>query len=506
MKRLLLPISRLRHSSGRVLTAIVLLIGVAGAVSVQLVSGHEQDVQKLNRFVQTSRANPAAMKIFREGRDLIEGENWQQAAEKFQGFIAEFPKDRDVDAALYWYAYALQKQGQKEEAAVPLLRLVKQFPGSSWRREADAMLVVLGRGASVQQALDRDNCEIKILALQSLFQSDEDRALSFVTEVLKNNSESCPGLKAAAVSLAGSQGGAKAVPLLLEVARSNGDMKLRQTAIRRLGEQNSDAVADELGRLYESDKTTEIRAQILRAFAEMHSPRAEAKLVEAARIGGDPAVRQMAIRYLGELDSASSLDELLRLFDAETTPELRSYILRALSERDDERAQAKLLEIARKGPTPEIRVQAIRRLGEHGNKSVENLLQLYATETDEHIKQGLIRAYSEMEDPRATAKLFEIARTADSPELRLYAIRRLSEKDDPQTVDQLIAMYDAETNGQIKLMLIRGFGDSNQKSAVRKLISIAKDGSSIELRKMAVRLLGESKDPEALKFLEDILK
>jgi HEAT repeat protein len=506
MKRLLLPIGRLQHASNRVLIAIVLFIGVAGAVSVQLVSGHEQDVQKLNRFVQTTRNNPAAMKIFREGRDLIEGENWQQAAEKFQGFIAEFPKDRDVDAALYWYAYALQKQGQKDEAAVPLLRLVKQFPGSSWRREAEAMLVVLGRGASVQQALDRDNCEIKILALQSLFESNEDRAVSFVTDMLKNNSESCPGLKAAAVSLAGSHGGARVVPLLLEVARSNGDMKLRQTAIKRLGEQNSDAVADELGRLYESDKTTEIRTQILRAFSEMQTPHAEAKLVEAARSGGDPAVRQMAIRYLGELDSASSLDELLRLFDAESTPEIRSRILRALSERDDARAQAKLLEIARKGQTSEIRVEAIRRLGDHGNKAIEDLLQLYATETNMDIKQGLIRAYSEMEDPRAAAKLFEIARTGDSPELRLYAIRRLSERDDPQTVDQLIAMYDAETNVQIKSMLIRGFGDSQQKSAVRKLMAIAKDSTSVELRKMAVRLLGESNDPEALKFLEDILK
>jgi tetratricopeptide (TPR) repeat protein len=130
MKRLLLPISRLQHVSSRVLIASVLFIGFAGAVSVQLVSGHEQDVQKLNRFVQTARADPSAMKIFREGRDLIEGENWQQAAEKFNGFIADFPKDRDVDAALYWYAYALQKQGLKEEAAVPLLRLVKHFPGS----------------------------------------------------------------------------------------------------------------------------------------------------------------------------------------------------------------------------------------------------------------------------------------------------------------------------------------------------------------------------------------
>ena len=361
MKTLLTPTSLLRHASNRLLIAILLFIGLAAAVSVKLVFAHEQDIQKLNRFVQTSR-NSAAVKIFREGRDSIEGENWQQAAEKFQSFIANFPKDRDMDAALYWYAYALQKQGQKDEAAAPLMRLIKDFPNSTWRREAEAMLVVLGRGASVQQALDRSNCEMKILALQSLFQGDEDRAISFVTELLKSNSESCPGLKAAALSLAGSNGGARVVPLLLDAARNQGDLKLRLTAIRRLGEQNSDSIADELARLYEADKATEIRTQILRALAEMHSARAEAKLVEVARSGNDPVARQMAIRYLGQVEGPNSLDELIRLYDAESTPEIRAQILRALSEREDPRAYGKLLEIASKGDTPQARVDAIRRL------------------------------------------------------------------------------------------------------------------------------------------------
>ncbi len=72
-----------------------------------------------------------------------------------------------MDAAIYWYAYALQKQGKKDEAAAALLRLIKEFPISSWRREAETMLVVLGRGKAVQQALERNNCEIKIPPLQS---------------------------------------------------------------------------------------------------------------------------------------------------------------------------------------------------------------------------------------------------------------------------------------------------------------------------------------------------
>ena len=84
------------------------------------------------------------MQVFREGRDFIEAQNWQKAAEKFADFIKAYPKDKDLDAALYWYGYALEKQSRKEEAAVPLLRLIQRFPNSNWRRDAQALLVVLG--------------------------------------------------------------------------------------------------------------------------------------------------------------------------------------------------------------------------------------------------------------------------------------------------------------------------------------------------------------------------
>jgi HEAT repeat protein len=495
-----------RHVRFAVVVFACFAMAAAALTYSRLAYGYDQDIQKLNRFVQTTRPDTPAMKMFREGRDLIEAGNWQKAAEKFNSFIVDFPKDKDMDAALYWYGYALEKQGKKEEAAVPLIRLIKNYPGSSWRREADAMLVVLGHGDAVQDALKRSNCEIKILALQSLFQADEDRALTFVADVLKANPTDCPELRSAAVSLLGSHGGSRGVPVLLEIARGPGEVKLRQTAIRRLGETNSDSVADELAKIYDADKTKEIRAQIVRAFAEMHSPRAEAKLVEIARSGDEIQSRQLAVRYLGQRNGSASLDELIRIFDTDRTPEIRTQVLRALAERDDPRANVKLLDVAKKGETPELRIEAIRLLGGRGRLSVDDLLQLYSTETDVKIKQGLIRAYGEMKDPRAMTKLYEIAKSSDPPDLRLYAIRRLGDKDDEQTVTQLVGMYDGESNLQVKAALIRGFGDSHQKVAIRKLIEIARNDQSVELRKLAVRLLGESKDPEALKFLEDLLK
>src|SRR5215467_8718139 len=215
---------------------VIAVVAILSICAAQYAYGYDQDIAKLNRFMQ-SKGNTASMQIFREGRDLIEAQSWQKAAEKFNEFIKGYPKDKDLDAALYWYAYALQKQNLKEEAAAPLRRLINRYPNSSWRNEAQALLVTMGYKADVEQALERENCEIKILALQSLFQADQERAIGIVTDALKANPTPCPGFQAAAISLLGAHGGARAVPILLDVARSNPDVKLRLTAIRRLADQ-----------------------------------------------------------------------------------------------------------------------------------------------------------------------------------------------------------------------------------------------------------------------------
>ncbi|HYP02194.1 MAG TPA: tetratricopeptide repeat protein, partial [Pyrinomonadaceae bacterium] len=171
----------------RMSVALMLAVAFAAAASVllsraSLASGANQDLAKLNRFVQTG--NTPAMKLFREGRDLIENEAWAQAAEKFRGFINTYPRDNDVDAALYWYAYALKRQGNPREAAKALKRLIKDYQRSGWREEADAMLTelapALGQTDIIDNALGKENEELKIIALQSLFDSNPERAMAFV--------------------------------------------------------------------------------------------------------------------------------------------------------------------------------------------------------------------------------------------------------------------------------------------------------------------------------------
>jgi HEAT repeat protein len=507
-RRLYLLLTRRASSFALLLPAFAALFVFAS--DAWLVRGANQDLAKLNRFVQTG--NTPAMKMFRAGRDMIENEEWAKAAEAFRRFIDTYPRDNDVDAALYWYAYALKRQGNTKEAAKALKRLIKEHERSGWREEADAMLTelapALGQPKIIDDALGRENEELKIIALQSLFESDPERALGFVADWLKPNSTASRRMKESAVSLLGAHGGKQAVPILLDIARNQPDAKLRQTAIHRLGEAGGEAVMDELMRIYSADPDPNIKRQVLHAFAEMDGARADAKLLEVAQNAGEEIeLRKTAISRLGEREGA--FDNLVRIYDADRTIEIRKRLLNAFSESGDPRALSKLLEVARSGDSPELRKYAIRRLGEKNSDAMlDELMRVYQTERDADVKREILHAFSDMDSPRAKTKLYEIARNpAENADLRRTVINRIGEhSNDAQTVELLISLYDAEQNPDIKRTLLNALGESDHKTALRKLMQVARSDASLDLRRQAIRKIGESKDPEALRFLEEILK
>ncbi|HEX8128330.1 MAG TPA: HEAT repeat domain-containing protein [Pyrinomonadaceae bacterium] len=482
----------------------------SGALHASGTRGANQDLSKLNRFLQTG--NTPSIQLFRAGRDLIENEEWAKAAETFRNFINTYPRDNDVDAALYWYAYALKRQGQTKEAAKALKRLIKEHERSGWREEADAMLTelapALGQTEIIDDALGKENEELKIIALQSLFDSNPERALGFVADWLKPNSTASRRMKESAVSLLGAHGGQKAVPLLLDIARNQTDAKLRQTAIHRLGEAGGEAVMDELMRIYAAERDPNTKRQVLHALAEMDGARADAKLLEIAQNGTEEAdLRKIAISRLSERKGA--FDNLVRIYEADRTLEIRKRLLNSFSDSDDPRALSKLLEVARTSDSVELRKFALRRLGEKDSEAMlDELMRVYQGESDLDVKREILNAFSDMKNARAKAKLYEVARNpAENPTLRRTVINRIGEhRDDAQTVELLISLYDAEQNHDIKRTLLNALGESNQKTALRKLMQIARTDASLDLRRQAVQRIGQNKDPEALRFLEDILK
>lgn len=426
-----------------ILTGILILVG-----GLSKSSAEGQDLRKLNRFVEQQTSSGASQKVFREGRDLIGEENWSGAAEKFKGFIEAYPKDPNVDAALYWLAFARVKQGKHAEADDGLRLLLKKFPRSNWADDARALQVQiapnLGNRKRIDESLSENDEEIKIVALQSLFESNPERGLAYVANMLRPGATDSRRMKEAGIELIRRYGGERTVPLLIEVIRTQPDAELRKSAIHTLG-----------------------RTRDERAFEV---------LLELVRNGsGDDEVSKAAVF--------------------------------AISRFEGERARNTLVEMARGAKSKEVRKDAIFWLsGNADDATLDELLRIFQAEQDVEIKKQIIFALKRIGTPRAMAKLNEIARGGGDAEVRKDAIHWIGQRGDAQAVDFLIQIYDQESNDEVKNQIIFALSRTNQKTALRKLIDIARHDKSIEARKQAVFWLGKSEDPEAARFLEDLLK
>ncbi|MEP7343080.1 MAG: HEAT repeat domain-containing protein [Acidobacteriota bacterium] len=405
-----------------------------------------QSLEKLNRFVQSAKASDAPTQMFAQGRDLLQEREYGKAAERFQRFVNDYPRHKDIDAALYWLAYSLTKTERFAEADRQIERLFREHPKSNWADDARSLRVQIAGQVrdtrTITNELDNDNAEIKSIALQSMFQADPERASVIVADMLKPDSKANWRLKEAAVMLMAQHGGAKSTDTLLALARGGGDPKLQKTAIFWLSQSN--------------DK---------RAF------------------------------------------ELLLELAGSNNVEVARAALLPLAQHNDERAKQALLNAARNNQSTELRREAIFWLGQFGGDNVvDELLKIYADDKDTEVRKHVLFVLTQNKSPRAAEKLNEVARSGGDAELRKQAIFWIGQRGDEQSLQTLVQLYDSEKDDGIKDQLVFAFSQSHSKAALAKLMQIAKSDSSVEARKKAIFWLGQSKDPEARKFIEEILK
>ena len=110
-------------------------------------------------------------------------------------------------------------------------------------------------------------------------------------------------------------------------------------------------------------------------------------------------------------------------------------------------------------------------------------------------------------DPRALAKLIEIARSASDVQLRRQAIHAIPNRGDEQDLDVLLPLYDSERDEALKNHLLGAIARYQNQRAYQKLMQVVRNQAEpLERRKTAINYLSRSKDPVVMKFLEDMLK
>src|SRR6476646_9641239 len=140
-----------RATGRRILSiAFVIALAVIAAGFVQPAAAQKlSSKSKMSKFVQGS--NDAANTTFRGGRDFISDEQWAKAAEKFDEYVNKYPKEKNVDAALYWMAYSQYKLKRYGPAKSTLNRLLDTYKDTTWKDDAKTLLAQLPGGSSTPE-------------------------------------------------------------------------------------------------------------------------------------------------------------------------------------------------------------------------------------------------------------------------------------------------------------------------------------------------------------------
>jgi HEAT repeat protein len=320
---------------------------------------------------------------------------------------------------------------------------------------------------------DDDPCEFKIVVLQALFQTDLQRGIMAATEWLKPGSTQTVRCKSAALTLLGRNGGKAATPVILGVAKSEPDLRLRARAISALAATNDDSVVDALRDFALSSQENDIVEATLYALSKHTGDRAITVLSEFATNGNRTiAQRKVAISSISIRPGEPAVDALLRIYDTDQTVEIRKSVISGFANRKSERAGTKLFDIARSSDNVELRKAAINAISRRGgDKAIDFLLNLYDTEKNEELKDQIINSLG-----------YGSGIFAGTP-LAVASGERM--------------VYSASGSGT----------RMNDQRVIRKMIEIARSPQApMERRKRAIGWLSRSKDPEVLKFLEELLK
>lgn len=372
---------------------------------------------------QANAASSREEAMYKEATASLDESQWQQAADKFSE-VANL-KGKRADAALYWKAYALNKMGRRSEASSAIAQLRQQYPKSEWLRDAGALEVEIKQasGVTVNPATQSDE-DLKLLALNSLMNTDSERAIPLLQSVLSSPNNS-PKLKDRALFVLAQSDSPKAEQIIGGVAKGQSGPELQIKAIRYLGISGR-KYTDTLKEIYASATDTKVKRAVLQAYM---TSGAQEPVLAAARSEKDPDLRRSAIHQLGAMGAKS---ELMQLYQSSSSPDDQDAIIQGLGICGD---VAGIEQIANTTKDPKVRAKAIRSMGIFGGeKARSRLVQVYGS-GDTDAKRAAAEALFINGD---AADLVSLARKESNPDMRRYLVEKLSVMDNKEARDYML--------------------------------------------------------------------
>jgi HEAT repeat protein len=360
---------------------------------------------------------------YREGQRALDNQAWDDASRIF-GKIASGSGD-EVDAALYWKAYADWKRKQKKDAVEGLRKLLSSYPKSAWADDAKALELEIRDGQPAKDASPSDDEELKLYALDGLMQIEPEKAVPILERLLAGNSS--PRIKERALFVLSQSDSPRAREILLRVAKTGQPPELRREAVKTLGisgEKEDLRALEELAK--DKDAPEYVRAAIVEAYLIAG---ASDQLLTIAKSDPDPRIRAKAIEALGATDSTSSLRQL---WATERDPAIRAKLLESFGVAGDVEPLAK----AARDEDPRIRRKAIEGLAIIDSPAASRALhQLYTELKDPDDRRKVVEAFMIQGDAKT---LLEMFRAEKDPAMKKIIFQQLTVMDDPEATKVIL--------------------------------------------------------------------
>jgi len=389
--------------------------------------------------------------LFSAGREALNRNNFRDAARLFEQLRTDYPSSNFVPSAMYWEAFSRYRLGGTDnlrQARQLLQNQIDRYPNASTHNDAltlaarlDGELARRGDAEAargIAQELQNEECaegenDVRIAALNALMNSNPERALPILQRVLQRRDPCSVEMRKTALFVISQQGGDETAAILMDVVANDPDADMRGSAVFWLSQNPSPETIPLLDSLLRYSTDDEIREKALFALAQQDDERAAAAMRAVIQ---DPSMsnelRGNAIFWLGQNESPSTTAYMRELYASLDDDELREQVLFAVSQSDDPANGQWLVGIATDPNQPmELRKNALFWAGQSG-VGLTDLLNMWDLDLDPEMKEQLVFVYSQSDDPAALDKLFEIARTETDKELRENAIFWLGQSDDPR--------------------------------------------------------------------------
>lgn len=300
--------------------------------------------------------------LYDEGREALDQDQFREAERSFTELVKL--NGPQTDAALYWTAYAQNREGKKEAALGTIAELKKRYPQSRWKKDGEALEIEVRSSTGAKANPEAQNDEdLKLLALQGLMNSNPEKAIPLVEGIL--NGAGSPRVKSKALFVLAQNGSPQAEEVLGKIARGQSNPEMQRKAVSYLATFGGKGAGKILAEVYRSSNDPEVKRAVIRSYIISGD---REQLLTLAKNEPNPDLRKEAIRNLGITGGQA---ELQALYAKESDRAVKEEILNAYFIGGDAKS---LIAVARTEKDPELKKKAVEKLSLMGSKEANEYL------------------------------------------------------------------------------------------------------------------------------------